>query len=88
MAFRDYVQALLSGGLPAVLEMGSAVPANAQGDTRPEQTRPEQPPPAPTPQDRETWLQTALRPENTARTILFVTAGVLAVLGIAYIARR
>lgn len=83
MAFSDYLQAVLRGGLPAVLEMGSAVPANAQGDTRPEQT-----PPAPTPQDRETWLQTALRPENTARTILLVTAGVLAVLGIAYIARR
>lgn len=39
MAFKDYVGALLSGGLPQVLDYGAGA-GNSQGDTRPEYTAP------------------------------------------------
>lgn len=39
MAFADYAKAILSGGLPQVLDLGTPA-GNAQGDTRPEYTAP------------------------------------------------
>jgi len=83
MAFSDYLGALLRGGLPQVLDLGSAAPAGAQGDTRPEQT-----PPTPTPQHQEPFLRSALQSENLPRTLLIGGVVVLAVLGVVAVLRR
>ena len=74
MAWADYVEALLRGGLPEVVDTGRQ--GSAQGDTRPEQTAP-----TGTVRDRESFAQVT---SNLATTLsdyapYLLVAGVLVV---------
>lgn len=82
MAFSDYARAVLAGGLPAVLDVGS------QGGTRQGDTRPERTAPSSTVADDEPFTS-RLSQGLTLETGVLALVGVAALVGIIYfVARR
>jgi hypothetical protein len=75
VAFSDYLQKVLEGGLPAIVDGGNAT---AQGDTRPEQT-----PPTGTQRDRESFAATA--GAALGQYGPYIALGVVVLLGVVFI---
>lgn len=81
MAFRDFAEQILRGGLPAVLDNPGA-PRTQQGDTAPERT-----PPTQTVADNEPFLAGVKNVLTPERVITF--AAILVGIGvIVWVARR
>lgn len=92
-SFGDYALQLLAGGLPAAIDYGTGVPANAQGDTGALSSRSASPlgagerkAPTGTLQDRVPGLQTGGGLSTTA--MIGIGVGVVVVLGLIVVATR
>lgn len=84
MAFSDYARAVLSGGLPAVLDLGTQARPNSQGDTTAAGKRVEQTPPEPTKKDLEPFLQRRLKvTENFELNLAAAIVAGVAITGVA-----